>query len=44
MEIVLEKVFCFDKIIYYILVCVGLLVFDGKIELDKGRFEDYIVF
>lgn len=42
MEIVLEKVFWFDKIIYYILVCVGL--FDGKIELDKGRFEDYIVF
>nr|XP_034302047.1 uncharacterized protein LOC105321881 [Crassostrea gigas] len=42
METVLEKVFRFDKIIYYTLACVGL--FDGKIELDKGRFEDYTAF
>lgn len=41
-ETVLEKVFRFDKIIYYTLACVGLL--DGKIELDKAKFEDYTTF
>ncbi|XP_061183568.1 uncharacterized protein LOC133191852 [Saccostrea echinata] len=41
-ETVLQKVYSFDKIIYYTLACVGLL--DGNIELDKERFEDYTEF
>ncbi|KAK3085580.1 hypothetical protein FSP39_005628, partial [Pinctada imbricata] len=38
-ETVLQKVLSFDKVMHYTLACV--ILFDGKLKLDKSSFEDY---
>ena len=38
-EAVMQKTFSFDKIIHFTLA--SLILFDGKIELDKDSFEEY---